>query len=91
MIRCCFFQRFRCNGVLLPQVCRATLTGGKVSSGQRYRGTSPGGVCCGQRVLQDGLLIASRRLTAETPENGWLEDDPVSFWECLFSGAFAVS
>ena len=25
-----------------------------------------------------------------TPENGWLEDE-ISFWDGLFSGAFAVS
>ncbi len=31
-----------------------------------------------------------RKLTAKAPKNGWLEDEN-SFWETLFSGAFAVS
>ena len=34
--------------------------------------------------------LPSLKLTAKAPEN-WLEDDPASFWDTIFSGAFAVS
>ena len=39
------------------------------------------------------LGMHPRKLTANAPENGWLEDDPASFWGLVFvfSGAFAVS
>ena len=37
--------------------------------------------------------IPSLKLTAKTLKNGWLEDDPASFWHNLglVSGAFAVT
>ncbi len=38
-----------------------------------------------------GFVLHSLKLTAKAPENGWLEYFLVSFWDGLFSGAFAVS
>ena len=36
--------------------------------------------------LQD-TLAETKPASGNTPENGWLEDDPASFWEGQFSGA----
>ena len=37
------------------------------------------------KICKIPSLKQSQRV--ETPENGWLEDDPASFWEGQFSGA----
>ena len=43
-------------------------------------------------ILLSLLIVeASLKLTAKTPENGWLEDKPFLWGPGLFSGAFAVS
>ena len=40
-----------------------------------------GGHSCGENA---GCTL---KLTAKTPENGWLEDDPASFWDDFLAGA----
>ena len=37
------------------------------------------------------ITLPSLKLTAKAPETGWLEYDPASFWDGLFSGAMLVS
>ncbi len=58
---------------------------------QRHLWVDPNGIVDDLGHHRVGFHSPKQAASEFTPEKWWLEDDPASFWDGIFSGALAVS